>query len=148
MIRVMFVCLGNICRSPMAEYVLKDMVKKRGLESEFFIASSATSSEEAGNPVHRGTRRILEGMNIDCSEKRAVQLRKSDYEKYDYILAMERANIKNILRIVGEDSEGKVKRLLDFSQKPRDIADPWYTGNFDATYIDICEGCNAFLNHV
>lgn len=148
MVRVLFVCLGNICRSPMAEFVLKDMVSKRGLQDEFLIESAATSDEEVGNPVHYGTRKKLESVGIYVDGKYSRQLKKEDYEKYDYILGMEEYNIKNILKIVGDDRQGKVCRLLDFSDKPRDIADPWYTHNFDVTYNDIVEGCNAFLQRL
>lgn len=148
MIKVLFVCLGNICRSPMAEFVVKDMVKKQGLEKEFYIESAATSSEEIGNPMHHGTISKLKQMNISFGNKTARKLTKADYAKFDYILGMETYNIINIERIVGQDTENKVHRLLDFSEKPRDIADPWYTGNFDKTYEDILEGCIAFLNTI
>lgn len=147
MIKVMFVCLGNICRSPMAEFVLKDMVKRRGLENEFYIASSATSTEEIGNPVHYGTREKLETLGISVKGKEAVQLTKSDYKNYDYIIGMETANIRNIIRIIGEDTEHKVYKLLDFSDGG-DIDDPWYTGDFDTTYRDIVRGCEGFLNKI
>ncbi len=146
MIRILFVCLGNICRSPMAEFILKDMVKKRGVESEFYIESAGTSNEEEGNPVHYGTRSKLADVGINTNGKYARQMKKSDYEKFDYIIGMEKYNIRSILRIVGEDRENKVYRLLDFSNNPRDIADPWYTHNFDITYNDIVEGCNALLD--
>lgn len=148
MIRVMFVCLGNICRSPMAEFVLKDLVRKRGVEDKFLIKSSATSYEEIGNDVHYGTKRKLMGENIPVESREAVRLSKNDYEKYDYIIGMEESNVRNILRIVGEDKNSKVCKLLDYSSNPRDIADPWYTGNFDKTYEDILEGCVAFLDSV
>ncbi|NDO45512.1 low molecular weight protein-tyrosine-phosphatase [Clostridium sp. MD294] len=148
MINVLFVCHGNICRSPMAEFVLKDMVNKRGIKQEFFIASAATSTEEIGNSVHRGTREKLKQYGISTEGKYAVQLKKQDYQKYDYILAMDKANVKNTQRIVGEDSQNKVHLLLSYAEKNRDIADPWYTGDFDKTYDDIVEGCNAFLNKI
>jgi len=148
MINILFVCHGNICRSPMAEFVLKDMVKKRGLEKEFFISSAATSTEEIGNGVHRGTREKLKQYGISTEGKYAVQLKKQDYQKYDYILAMDKANVRNIQRIVGEDSQNKVHLLLSYAEKNTDIADPWYTGDFDKTYDDIVEGCNAFLNKI
>ena len=146
MIKIMFVCLGNICRSPMAEFVMKDIIRKKGLEQHFYIVSSATSSEEVGNGVHRGTVRKLNEMNVRIENRKAVQLKKSDYEKYDYIIGMETRNVNRIKQIVGEDKENKVFRLLDFSQNPRDIADPWYTGDFDITYDDILEGCNAMVD--
>ena len=145
MIRVLFVCHGNICRSPMAEFVLKDIVKKQGLEKEFYIKSSATSSEEIGNDIHYGTRDKLIQNGISFTKRKAVKLRAEDYKKYDYIIGMEKSNVINIKRIVGEDIDDKIYRLLDFSDTPRDIADPWYTGNFEITFNDIVEGCNGFL---
>ena len=146
MIKILFVCHGNICRSPMAEYILKDIVKKRGIANQFSIASAATSTEEIGNGVHQGTRRKLKEMGIPCGCHRAVQMRKADYGTYDYLLGMDTWNIRNMRRIAGDDPEHKICRLLDFSDNPRDIADPWYTGNFDVTYDDIVEGCGAFLD--
>lgn len=148
MIKVMFVCLGNICRSPMAEFVFKKMVKDRNLEDRFIIASSATSREEIGNPVHRGTVRKLTEVGIKCEGKTSVQFLKMDYVSYDFILCMETYNNKSLLKIIGDDSDGKIHRLLDFSSNPRDIADPWYTGNFDDTYNDVVEGCEAFLKYL
>ena len=148
MIKIMVVCHGNICRSPMVEFVLKDIVKKQGIADRFLIASSATSTEEIGNPVHRGTRKKLAEHEISVDGKHAVQLRKSDYEKYDYIIAMDSFNIKNIMRIIGQDTDKKVSRLLDFTDNPRDIADPWYTGYFDDTYNDVKEGCEALIQHI
>lgn len=147
MVKVLFVCLGNICRSPMAEYVFKDKIKKEGIE-KFYIDSAATSSEEIGNSMHYGTRNKLKEMNIDYGNHLARQMTKQDYEKFDYIIGMEDRNIKDIKRIVGEDTENKIYKLLDFSKNPRDIADPWYTGNFDKTYDDIVEGISAFLEHL
>ena len=148
MIKVMFVCLGNICRSPMAEFVLKDMVKKRNLEKEFLIKSSATSYEEIGNDVHQGTIRKLNSVGILVEKREAIRLTKEDYNKYDYIIGMEERNVQNILKIVGQDPENKVCKLLDFTSNSRDIADPWYTGNFDKTYDDILEGCENFLEKI
>lgn len=148
MIKILFVCHGNICRSPMAEFVFRHMVKERGMGDKFHIASCATSTEEIGNPVHRGTREKLRQYGISTEGKYAVQLRKKDYDDYDYLLGMDTWNIRNILRIVKSDPENKVHRLLDFSKEPRDIADPWYTGNFDVTYNDIVEGCQAFLDYL
>lgn len=148
MIKVLFVCHGNICRSPMAEFVFKDMVKKEGLEKEFLIASAATSTEEIGNGVHYGTKQKLALYNISCAGKKAVQMKKVDYEKYDYLLGMDNANIRNMNRIANSDNEHKIKRLLDYSNAPRDIADPWYTGNFDETYDDVVEGCTALLTYI
>lgn len=145
MIKVLFVCLGNICRSPMAEFVFKDMVKKQGLEDEFYIESAATSFEEIGNGMHNGTIQKLNQKQIPYGDKKARRITKEDYDKFDYLLGMENSNIRNINKIIEKDSENKVHRLLDFSKNPRDIADPWYTENFDVTYQDIVEGCNAFL---
>ncbi|HIU51445.1 MAG TPA: low molecular weight phosphotyrosine protein phosphatase [Candidatus Merdicola faecigallinarum] len=148
MIKILFVCLGNICRSPMAEYVLKDMVKKEGIEENFYIDSAATSTEEIGNPVHNGTRNKLHEMQIECGNHIARRMTKEAYKMFDYIIGMEERNITNIKRIVGEDRENKIFKLLDFSERPRDIADPWYTGNFDKTYEDIVEGLKGFLDYL
>ena len=147
MIKILFVCLGNICRSPMAEYVFKDLVEKKGLKDKFYIKSAATSYEEEGNDMHYGTKRKLEELNIKYEKHVARRMHKSYYEKYDLILGMEERNIKNINKIIENDEEKKVHRLLDFSKKPRDIADPWYTGNFDKTYTDIVEGVEAFYEY-
>ncbi len=132
----------------MAEFVLKDMVKKQGLDKEFYIASSATSTEEIGSKVHSGTRKKLAQYGISVEGKYAVQIKKSDYEKYDYIIAMDSCNISNMQRIFGQDSENKIRRLLDFTESPRDIRDPWYTGNFDETYEDVLLGCKTFLEQI
>ena len=148
MIKILFICHGNICRSTMAEFVFKDMVNKRGLSDSFYIASAATSREEIGNDTHYGTKRKLDEVGIPYTKRGAVQMTKSDYSKYDYILGMDRHNMLNISRIIGSDPEGKVNRLLDFGLRPRDIADPWYTGNFDITYNDVVEGCEALLQHI
>ena len=148
MIKILFICHGNICRSTMAEFVFKDMVNKRGLSDSFYIASAATSREEIGNDTHYGTKKKLDEMGIPYTKRGAVQMTKSDYSKYDYILGMDRHNMLNISRIIGSDPEGKVNRLLDFGLRPRDIADPWYTGNFDITYNDVVEGCEALLQHI
>ncbi len=143
-------CHGNICRSPMAEFIFKDMIEKKGLQDKFVIASSATSAEEIwgdiGNPVYPPARAELAKHGISCEGKRAVQFRKSDYEKYDCIVAMDSKNIRNIFSIIGTDPENKVHKLLEFAQSNRDVADPWYTGKFDITYRDIHEGCEALLN--
>ena len=148
MIKILFICHGNICRSPMAEFVMRDMVTKRGLGGQFYIASSATSREEIGNPVHPGTRKKLKELGISTSGKYAVQLKKKDYQEYDYLIGMDEWNIRNILRIVGSDPQGKVHKLLEFAGSGRDIADPWYTGNFEVTYEDIREGCEGLLSHI
>ena len=148
MIKIMFVCLGNICRSPMAEFVLKDMVSKKGLSNEFYIKSSATSYEEIGNDIYCGARDKLIQKNIPFTKRKSTRLTPEDYNKYDFIIGMEEANIRDIKRIVGEDKENKIYKLLDFSNNPRDIADPWYTGDFEITFNDIVEGCNGFLEYL
>lgn len=129
----------------MAEYVMKDLIEKKGLCNEFLIQSAATSREEIGNDIHCGTKRKLDEMHISYDLHHARQLNQSDYQEYDYILGMDDANIRNILRITGGDSEHKICSLCDFTNHPRAIADPWYTGDFDATYLDIVDGCEALL---
>ncbi len=146
--RILFVCHGNICRSPMAEFIMRDLVKKHGLTDEIEVASAATSAEESGNPVHRETRNILNMLGIDCTEKRARQMQSADYEAYDYLVGMDRMNVANMSFITGGDREGKICRLLDFGINPRDIADPWYTGDFETAYRDVLEGCEALLKRI
>lgn len=141
--KIMFVCHGNICRSPMAEFVFKDIVKREGKEKDFLIASSATSNEEIGNPVHYGTARKLRQVGIRCDGKYAVRLRKDDYSKYDLFIGMDSYNIVNILKIFGGDPQGKVHTMLEYIGSKDDVADPWYTGDFDKTYDDIKAGCEA-----
>ena len=148
MIKVMFVCYGNICRSPMAEYLFRDMVEKLGKGDFFEIASAATSAEEVGNPVHSGTKEILSQQGIYPDEKRAVTLTRADYEKYDYLIGMDSWNIKSMLKITDGDLAGKIFKLLDFTEEKGDIADPWYTGDFSITYRDIMRGCNGFLEYL
>lgn len=148
LIKILFVCYGNICRSPMAEYILKDMVKKQKIGDQFDIDSAATSREEIGNDIHYGTRNKLREKKIPCGNHKARQITKEDYKKFDYIIGMEEANIRSIKKIVGEDKENKIFRLLDFSKTPRDIADPWYTANFDKTYEDIVEGLEGFMRYL
>lgn len=148
MISVLFICHGNICRSPMAEFVFKDMVKKAGRSDEFCIASAATSYEEIGNSVHRGTAKILDRLGISYSQKRAVHLEKPDYEKYDYLICMDNMNVRNTIRIVGDDEDGKIYKLLEFAGFDRDVADPWYTGDFDTTYKDVLIGCKGLLEYI
>lgn len=153
MIKVLFICHGNICRSPMAEFILKDLVTTRRLADHFFIASAATSTEEIwggiGNPVYPPAREKLAEHGISCKGKRAVQVRKSDYAAYDYLICMDTNNVRKLRRIIGEDREGKVSLLLDYTdRKGASIADPWYTGNFDITYDDIVEGCEGFLKYL
>lgn len=145
MVRILFVCHGNICRSPMAEFVMKDLVEKRGLSGQFFIESAATSTEEIGNPVHRGTRKILDRLGISCAEKRARQLKRTDYDTFDYLIGMDEANVRNMNRICGGDPETKIYKLLDFTDEPRSISDPWYTGDFEATFHDVRDGCDSLL---
>ncbi len=144
----MFVCHGNICRSPMAEFLFKDLVKKMGKEDLFYIRSSATSSEELGNPVHFGTKAVLDRLNISCKGKVAEKLKASDYNNYDYFIGMDEYNRRNMINLFSGDKENKVKLLLDFTSEPRDVADPWWTGNFEVTYSDISNGCTALYNYL
>ncbi len=146
MIKIMFVCHGNICRSPMAEFVMKHIVAERNLENNFQIASSATSFEEIGNDIHYGTKAKLREKNIPFTKRAAVRFTASDYEYYDYIIAMDDNNVRNLIRIV-RDTKNKVYKLKDFSIGG-DVADPWYTGNFDETYIDVYNGCIALLDYL
>ena len=145
--KIMFVCHGNICRSPMAEFVFIDMVRTRGL-TDLFAASAATSTEEIGNDVHRGTKAILTKYNIPFHRREATQLTRWDYGKYDLFVGMDSANIRNMHRIFGADPDGKIVKLLDFTSHPGDVADPWYTGNFEATYRDVTEGCEALIEYL
>ena len=148
MIRVLFVCHGNICRSTMAQYVFQYMVDQSGLTDSFYIDSAATSREEIGNPPHYGTQRKLKEVGIPCGDHRARQMRREEYDQFDYIIGMDSWNNRNINRIIGNgDPEGKVNMLLDFTERRgQEIADPWYTGNFDETYRDVKEGCEALMN--
>ena len=148
MIKVLFVCHGNICRSPMAEFLLKDEIKKAGLEKEAFVASAATSTEEIGNMPHYGTRAKLAEFNISTKGKYAVQMSRDDYLKYDYIFGMDSMNVRNILRITGGDPEEKVYRFLDITDTPEDVADPWYTGDFDKTYSQIKKGIDVLISEI
>ncbi len=145
MIKVLFVCWGNICRSPMAEFIMKDIVEKRGIAADFCIESAATSTEEIGNPVYPPARQELAKHGISCKGKTARQLRRDDYDKCDYIIGMEKLNMSYMLRILGGDPEGKVCLLMDFTGRPEDIDDPWYTGDFGGVYKQIVRGCNAML---
>ncbi|NLD19676.1 MAG: low molecular weight phosphotyrosine protein phosphatase [Clostridiales bacterium] len=145
MTKILFICHGNICRSPMAEFVFKDMLRKKGIEHKYEVASAATSTEELGNNVHHGTIGKLNSMGIAVEDRRAWQIRKSDYDKYDLFILMDENNMRNVKRIFSDDCEKKIQKLLDYSTNPRDIADPWYTGNFDVTYDDIAEGCEALV---
>lgn len=145
MIKILFVCHGNICRSPMAQFVMQDIVRKSGHETDFLIESKATSTEELGNSPHYGTVQKMREMNIPMVPHRAEQMRRSDYNEYDYIIGMDQWNYRNILRIIGKDPQKKVSLLLDWSNHSGEIADPWYTGDFDQTYHDVLEGCEALL---
>lgn len=144
--KILFVCHGNICRSTMAEYVMKDLVRKAGLEGEFYIDSAATSTEEIGNGVHHGTRRKLAQMGVPCGNHRARQMTRADYDRFDLLIGMDNANIRNMTRIAGGDGAGKIRMMLDFTHRPGEVADPWYTGNFDETWNDVFEGCTGLLN--
>lgn len=148
MIKILFVCHGNICRSTLAQFTFQHMVNQRGLADHFFIESAATSREEIGNPPHPGTVKKCREMGIPVLPHRAVQMTKADYEKYDYLIGMDDWNIRNMLRILGGDPQHKVKKLLEFARSSRDIADPWYTGDFDATYRDVKEGLEGFMKEL
>ena len=143
---VLFVCHGNICRSPMAEFVMKDLVRKAGADTEFFIASAATSTEEIGNPVYPPARRKLAEHGIGCAGHAARQLRRQDYDRWDYLVGMDSANLRNMRRICGGDPEGKLSLLLDWAGRSGDVADPWYTGDFEATWQDVLAGCQGLLD--
>ena len=148
MIKILFICHGNICRSPMAEFVMKDLVEKAGLSGQFEIASAATSTEEIGNPVYSPARRKLAEHGICCAGKTARQMTRRDYETYDYLIAMDRNNLRNMVRFVGSDPEHKVSLLMDYTSRPGDVADPWYTGDFETTWQDVLEGCTALLEEL
>ena len=148
MIKILFICHGNICRSPMAEYIMKDLVKKSGRENEFQIASAATSMEEIGNPVYPPARRKLREHGIIAEGHHARRMERSDYREYDYLIAMEQYNVRNMLRILGSDPEGKIHLLRDFTDHPGDIDDPWYSGDFTTAYQQIEEGCQGLLEHL
>lgn len=147
MYKILFVCHGNICRSPMAEFIFNDIVKKRGI-SGFSAESAATSTEEIGNGVHYGTAAILRRLGIDYSKKRARQITRADFEKFDLIVGMDTANIRNLQRISAKQFDSKIHRLLDFTDDPRDISDPWYTGDFESTYRDVLEGCEGLIKRI
>lgn len=148
MIKIMFVCHGNICRSPMAEFLMKNYVEGRGEADNYYIKSAATSGEEVGNSVHGGTKRILNRLGIDCGGKRAVRLTASDYGNYDYFIGMDGYNLVNMKRLFGGDKENKASLLLDYTDSPRDVADPWYTGDFEKTYDDITRGIEGLYRHI
>lgn len=147
MLKILFVCHGNICRSPMAEFVMRDMCRKCGI-TDVATASAATSTEELGNPVHRGTAEILRRLGIDFSAKRARQINRAYYDEYDLIIGMDAANIRNMTRYWGDKSH-KIHKLLDFTERRNeDVADPWYTGNFERTYLDVKEGCEGIIEAI
>ena len=145
-VKILFVCHGNICRSPMAEFVMKDMVRKEGLEERFEIASAATSAEELGNPVYPPARERLRRAGISCAGKTARRMTRDDYDRYDLLVGMDRQNLRNMLRIAGGDPDGKIRSLLSFAGSAREVADPWYTGDFEATWRDVLEGCQGLLH--
>ncbi|MBQ9675034.1 MAG: low molecular weight phosphotyrosine protein phosphatase [Bacteroidaceae bacterium] len=143
--KILFVCHGNICRSPMAEFVMKDLVQKAGLTDHFYIESAATSTEEIGNEVYPPAKRKLAEHGISCKGKTARQMTRSDYQRFDLLIGMDDWNIRNMTRIAGGDPEGKIHKLLDYTVRKGDVADPWYTGDFDATWRDVTEGCRELL---
>ena len=146
--KILFVCHGNICRSPMAEFVMKDLTAKAGRAEEFHIESAATSREELGNPVYPPARKLLNSKGIDCSGKRARQITKKDYDNFDLLIGMDEMNMVNMRRVFGDDQEGKIHMLMDFTGRPGDVADPWYTGDFDTTWTDVLEGCENLLKQL
>lgn len=148
MTKILFVCHGNICRSPMGEFILQDLVQKAGLSDRFHIESAATSTEEIGNPVYPPARRKLGEHGIDCEGHHARQLRREDYDRWDLLLGMDDANIRNMKRICGGDPEGKILRLMDLTHRPGPVADPWYTGDFERTWQDVSLGCEALLERL
>ena len=148
MIKVLFICHGNICRSPMAEYVMKDLVQKAGLEDQFEIASAATSTEEIGNPVYPPARNKLAQHGISCQGHAARQLRRADYDRWDLLIGMDQANLRNMNRICGGDPEGKIHLLMDYTARPGEVADPWYTGDFETTWQDVLLGCSQLLQQL
>ncbi len=148
MMRILFICHGNICRSPMAEFVMKDLVKKAGLEAQFYIESAATSTEEIGNPVYPPARRKLAEHGISCAGKKARQFTNADYDQYDLLIGMDRANLRNMYRICGGDYDGKLHLLMEYTDRPGDVADPWYTDDFEAAWRDVLEGCTGLLERL
>ena len=148
MIKILFVCHGNICRSPMAEFVMKDLAEKANATSKFHIESAATSREELGNPVYPPARKKLAEHGISCAGKRARQLTPADYEEYDFLIGMDSANIRNMNRICGGDPDGKIHLMLEYAGRPGDVADPWYTGDFEATWRDVEAGCKGLLQEL
>ena len=147
-VRILFVCHGNICRSPMAEFVMKDLLDKAGLSEKAYVESAATSTEEIGNEVYPPAHRKLAEHGITCQGKTARQMTRRDYEDFDLLIGMDRWNLRNMLRITGGDPEDKIHLLMDYTDRPGEVADPWYTGNFDATWRDVAEGCQCLLEHL
>ena len=145
MYRILFVCHGNICRSPMAEFVMKDVVKRAGVEERFYIESAATSTEELGNPVYPPARRKLAEHGLRCDGKTARQMRREDYDRFDLLIGMDSFNLRNMRRIVGGDPQGKIHLLLDYTDRPGEVADPWYSGDFETTWQDVTAGCEGLL---
>ena len=143
--KILFICHGNICRSPMAEFVMKHLVEEAGLSDQFESASAATSTEEIGNPVYPPAKQKLAEHGIGCKGKTARQMMRRDYDRFDLLIGMDSWNLRNINRMCGGDPEGKIHLLMDYTEKPRDVADPWYTGNFEATWRDVLEGCQCLL---
>lgn len=148
MIKVLFICHGNICRSPMAEFVMKDLVEKAGLKDRFHIESAATSTEEIGNPVYPPARRKLAEYGISCAGHAARQLTRKDYDQFDWLIGMDFANLRNMRRMCGGDEQDKIHLLMDYTHRPGEVADPWYTGNFEATWQDVREGCEGLLQYL
>ena len=148
MIKILFVCHGNICRSPMAEFVMKDLVDKAGLSADFEIASAATSTEEIGNPIYPPVRRVLAEHGIDCTGKRARQLRREDYAQYNLLIGMDEQNLRNMRHICGGNPAGKLHLLLEQTDQPGEVADPWYTRDFTTTWWQVVAGCRAWLTHL
>lgn len=148
MIKILFICHGNICRSPMAEFVMKDLVEKAGLKDRFHIESAATSTEEIGNPVYPPARRKLAEYGISCAGHAARQLTRKDYDQFDWLIGMDFANLRNMRRMCGGDEQEKIHLLMDYTHRPGEVADPWYTGNFEATWQDVREGCEGLLQYL
>ena len=147
-VKILFVCHGNICRSPIAEFVMKQLIMDAGMEDQFYIESAATSTEEIGNPVYPPARRKLAEHGISCAGKTARQITRQDYQKFDYLIGMDDANLRNMKRFYNNDPEGKISLLMDYTNRPGSVADPWYTRDFEATWIDVLEGCTELLKHL
>ena len=147
MIKILFVCHGNICRSPLAEFLMKELVESKGLQNDFYIESAATSTEEIGNGVYPPVKRILKSRGIDCSDKHARQMSRADYDKFDYIVCMDNKNLRN-MGYIAADTQGKYSRLLDYTNNPHDVADPWYSGDFATTECEVEKGCKALLDYI